>query len=72
MAVIPQNFEDCKLCIEKQCGIPLTLAFAQQRLAIYNNESLPETQRFIHRYGQDHLQHIREWFARIVEEKKVK
>jgi len=72
MAVIPQNFEDWKFCIEEQCGIPLTLVFAQQRLAIYNNESLPETQRFISRYGQEHLQHIKEWFARIVKEKKVK
>lgn len=70
MAIIPQNFEEWKICIEQKCEIPLTRQFAEQRLAIYKNEKLPETQRFLTRYGADHLQHIIAWFTRVVEEKK--
>ncbi|WP_181151440.1 hypothetical protein [Sphingobacterium gobiense] len=44
---IPQNFEDWKICIEKKCGIPLKLEFARKRLAVYEDENLPETRRFI-------------------------
>ncbi len=72
MSVIPQNFEEWKVCIEKKCGIPLTLEFAKKRLAVYEDETLAETRRFIKLYGHEHLQHIREWFRQIVREEGIK
>ena len=64
--MIPTNYDDWKVCIEQKCGIPLTLEFAEKRLAVYDNETLAETQEFIRLYGQDHLQHIKQWFARVI------
>ncbi|NQD69607.1 hypothetical protein HP439_02585 [Sphingobacterium shayense] len=66
MNVIPQNFDDWKICIEQKCGIPLTLEFARARLAVYENESLAETQRFINLYSYQHLKHIKGWFLQII------
>lgn len=63
--MIPQNFEDWKTCIEKKCQIPLTTAFANQRLTIYSQRELPETQRFIKLYGETHYLRVMEWFSRI-------
>lgn len=63
--MIPQNFESWKDCIERQCGIPLTTAFAQSRIVVYENRDLHETQRFIRLYGEEHLQNVLEWFRRI-------
>ncbi|TJZ53735.1 hypothetical protein FAZ15_17065 [Sphingobacterium olei] len=63
--MIPQNFEEWKICIEKKCQIPLTVAFASQRLTIYSQRELPETQRFIKLYGEPHYLRVMEWFSRI-------
>lgn len=63
--MIPQSFEEWKICIEKKCHIPLTAAFARQRLIIYSQRELPETQRFIKLYGETHYLRVMEWFSRI-------
>jgi len=63
--MIPQDFESWKYRIEQKCGIPLTLPFVQGRLAVYENEELPETKRFISKYGEEHYWRVREWFARV-------
>lgn len=65
--MIPHDFETWRNCIEHKCNIPLTVEFAEQRLAIYNNFDLPETQRFIKLYGEEHYGRVKEWFARIAE-----
>lgn len=70
MNTIPKSFEEWRICIEERCGIPLTLEFAEQRLAIYSNEDLPETVRFAKLYGNDHLQLVKHWFSTIVKEKQ--
>ncbi len=72
MSIIPQNFDDWKICIEKKCGIPLTLEFASKRLAVYEDEGLPETKKFIKLYGKDHLEHIKQWFQQVVVEYEIK
>ena len=63
--MIPQDFESWKYCIEQKCGIPLTLPFVQKRLSVYGNPELPETQRFISKYGEEHYQRVKAWFNRI-------
>jgi len=72
MSAIPRNFEEWKICIEKKCGNPLTLEFAEKRLSIYRDENLPETQRFMKLYGEVHLFSIREWLSKIIKEIKEK
>ena len=73
MSAIPKNFEDWKWCIEKKCGIPLTVEFVKSRLAVYEDYSNAETQRFAANYGTEHLENIKIWMKVIVtlgEEKK--
>lgn len=73
MSIIPENFADWKWCIEKKCGIPLTVEFAKQRLAIYEDHSNAETQRFISNYGMEHFENIKKWMRIVLgsEEKKI-
>ena len=73
MSIIPKNFEDWKWCIEKKCGIPLTVEFARQRLAVYEDDSNAEMQRFVSNYGMEHLENIKNWMRIVMgsEEKKV-
>lgn len=65
--MILQDFENWKYCITHKCNIPLTMDFAKQRLTVYNNPDLPETQRFIKLYGEEHYERIKEWFTRIAD-----
>lgn len=65
MSIIPTDFEEWRRCIEKKCGIPLTSDFAKQRLNVYRDRTLPETQRFIKLYGEEHYERIKLWFAEI-------
>ena len=67
MNIIPKNFEDWKWCIEKKCGIPLTVDFVKSRLAIYNDYSNAETQRFVANYGKEHLESIKDWIKVIAD-----
>jgi len=73
MSTIPKNFEDWKWCIEKKCGIPLTVEFARQRLAVYEDLSNAETQRFVSNYGIEHLENIKKWMRIVMTsvEKKI-
>jgi hypothetical protein len=59
--MIPQTFEQWKFCIEKNCGIKITKAFVEERLAVYENASNEETKKFIALYGQEHLKNIITW-----------
>ncbi len=68
MDIIPQNFADWKVCIEKKCGISLTSEFAAQRLALYDDDSRVETRRFVKLYGQEHLHRVKSWFRQIIEQ----
>lgn len=63
--MIPTDFDSWKTCIEQQCGIPLTVEFAKQRLALYTNRELPETRQFIRLYGHPHYARIVHWFGQI-------
>lgn len=63
--MIPQSFEQWKHCIENECKIKLTKAFALQRLAVYQNREAPETQKFISVFGEQHLENVIKWFQLI-------
>lgn len=63
--MIPRTFEEWRNCIVNDCKIELTKAFAAKRLAVYENQSDPETQKFISLYGQQHLQNIIRWYQQI-------
>lgn len=63
--MIPQTFNDWKNCIVEDCKINLTKDFANKRLAIYEDRSNQETQKFISLYGEQHLQNIIKWFKEI-------
>lgn len=41
--MIPESIEEWKKCITVQCNVQLTNDFAQDRLAIFQNNEHPET-----------------------------
>ncbi len=64
--VIPQTCEQWQHCITVECGIPLTRDFAEVRLAVWANPAADETRRFEQLYGAVHREHVRQWFARAL------
>lgn len=64
--MIPQTFNDWTNCIVKDCKINLTNDFAQKRLAVYQDKSNAETQKFISLYGEQHLNNIIQWFNQVI------
>ena len=66
-APIPRSFAAWQHCIEHECGIPLTPAFIQQRLAILGDAGNAEAQRFARLYGEAHRQRVLGWFAAALE-----
>lgn len=66
--MIPQTFEQWKICLVKDCKIHLTREFAKSRLLVYSDNNLPETQNFIRLYGLQHHQNIIGWYKKIVDE----
>ncbi|MCP4440050.1 MAG: hypothetical protein GY810_13980 [Aureispira sp.] len=63
--MIPRTFEEWKRCIEKDCKIQLTPAFAKQRLSVYEDNNHKETQQFLELYGKQYLENIIRWFKQI-------
>ena len=63
--MIPQTFEQWRHCIVNDCGIHLTREFAQRRLRIYQDAKNPETQKFVRRYGQLHLENVINWLKKV-------
>ena len=62
--VIPQTYEQWRYCITVECGIPLTQAFVEERLAVWANAAAEETRRFDQLYGTAHRERVRQWFER--------
>lgn len=63
--MIPKTFEQWKDCIVNNCKINLTKAFVQERLAVYQDLTNQETQRFISVYGEQHWQNIIHWLKQV-------
>lgn len=66
--MIPKTYEEWRHCITIVCGIPLTAAFVKDRLEALEKESSHEMKKFRARYGEGHLQQVKDWFARAREE----
>lgn len=64
--VIPQTYEQWRHCITVECGIPLTRAFVEDRLAVWANPAADETRRFEQLYGAAHRERVRQWFAQAL------
>ncbi len=60
--VIPQTYAQWRHCIEVECGIPLTLDYIDERLAVWRDPAQDEARRFAQLYGDDHLRHVQQWF----------
>jgi hypothetical protein len=60
--VIPQTYEQWRHCITVECGIPLTRAFVEERLAVWANPAADETRRFEQLYGVAHRERVLHWF----------
>jgi hypothetical protein len=60
--VIPETYAQWRHCIEVECGIPLTPAFIDERLAVWRNPAHDECRRFAQLYGDAHRQSIQQWF----------
>jgi hypothetical protein len=63
---IPQTYEQWRYCITVQCEIPLTRAFAEDRLAVSANPAADETRRFEQLYGVAHRERVRQCFAQAL------
>ncbi|MBM3165591.1 MAG: hypothetical protein FJZ80_09055 [Bacteroidetes bacterium] len=63
--MVPLTFEQWKHCIAIDCGIPLSKAFIQERLQVYQNKQNPETKKFTLLYGEQHLNNIIPWLQQI-------
>ena len=66
--VIPTTYEHWHHCITKECGIPLTPEFLEQRLAVWKDENAQETTRFRRLYGDDHWRSVIGWFEKAKSE----
>lgn len=58
--VIPQTYEQWHHCITVECGIALTRAFVEERLAALRT-GREEGRRFAQLYGGSHFQRVRAW-----------
>ena len=58
----PQSYDEWHHCITVECGIPLTEQFVADRLAVWHNEDLEETQRFRRLYGDEYWRTVIGWF----------
>jgi hypothetical protein len=59
---IPATYADWRRCIEVDCGIALTAAFINERLAALGNLRDEHTRRFCDLYGDAHLATVVRWF----------
>jgi hypothetical protein len=61
---IPQTYAQWRHCIdiEVECGIALTAALIDERLAVWRIETHDESRRFAQLYGDAHRLHVQQWF----------
>ena len=56
------TYNDWKHCITVLCGIPLTPAYVEERLAALRNPDDHGRQKFIASWGEAHLERVIGWF----------
>ncbi|MEJ5150754.1 hypothetical protein [Comamonas sp. MYb396] len=68
--MIPRTYAQWRHCISVECGIPLSADFIAQRLAVWRNPGLEETQRFRRLYGDAHWQAVQHWLVQAGQEQE--
>jgi hypothetical protein len=68
--MIPRTYAQWHHCISVECGILLSADFIAQRLAVWRNPQLEETQRFRRLYGDAHWQAVQVWFLQAAQEQE--
>ncbi|MCS4294628.1 hypothetical protein M2375_002861 [Comamonas sp. BIGb0152] len=68
--MIPRTYAQWRHCISVECGILLSADFIAQRLAVWRNPQLEETQRFRRLYGDAHWQAVQGWFLQAAQEQE--
>ena len=63
-----RTYDDWKHCITVLCGIPLDLAYIEQRLAALRDPADYRTQKFIAAWGEDHRARVIGWFEQAERE----
>ena len=58
------TYEDWKHCITVSCGILLTAAYIDQRLADLTNVKSDHTKKFVTTWGDGHRHQVIAWFER--------
>ncbi len=61
-------YDDWKHCITVLCGIPLTQAYVNERLAALRNPADYKTQKFLEAWGEAHLERVIGWFEQAEQE----
>ena len=56
------TYNDWKHCITVLCGIPLTPAYVQERLAVLRNPADHGTQKLVAAWGEAHRERVIGWF----------
>ena len=56
------SYDEWKNCITVLCGIPLTPAYVDQRIAALKNPGDHHTQKFRETWGDAHLAEVIGWF----------
>jgi hypothetical protein len=62
--MIPQSYDRWRRCITIDCGLALTPAFIDARLAELRDPSAHRTRRFVEHYGEAHRAQVVAWFER--------
>ncbi|MGF1476035.1 MAG: hypothetical protein ACFB6S_10780 [Geminicoccaceae bacterium] len=62
--MIPETYERWRRCITVDCGLKLTPAFIDARLAELRDPSAHRTRRFVEYYGENHRASVIAWFER--------
>ena len=63
-----QTYDDWKHCITVLCGIPLTSAYVEDRLAALRDPADHGTQKFIAAWGEAHRERVIGWFEQAERE----
>ncbi len=65
---LPDSYAEWHRCITVGCGIDLTPAYVEARVAELKRPSTAETRRFAELYGEAHLGRVLGWFERAERE----
>ena len=70
MKTPPENYEEWKQCITVDCGIPLTVAYTEERIAALQDPKVHSTKRFTELFGEAYLARVIGWFEQAQNELK--